>query len=63
MVRLMLTLTPVVVILSSIAFSTTFDKYLFYDEDEEESEASDNSKKEIVSPSKKKDKSKHKEVV
>ncbi|EDV20993.1 uncharacterized protein TRIADDRAFT_31147 [Trichoplax adhaerens] len=61
MVRLMLTLTPVVIILSSIAFSTTFDKYLYYDEDEEEGDESEKEKKEIVSP-RKRDKAKQKEV-
>lgn len=35
MVRLMLTLTPCVCVLSSVAFNVTFDKYLKVEEDEE----------------------------
>ena len=34
MVRLMLTLTPIVCILSAIAFSETFNKYLLPEEEE-----------------------------
>ena len=36
MVRLMLTLTPIVCILSAIAFSETFNKYLLPEEEEQQ---------------------------
>ena len=36
MVRLMLTLTPIVCMLSAVAFSETFNKYLLHEEEEEE---------------------------
>ena len=36
MVRLMLTLTPIVCMLSAVAFSETFNKYLIPEEEDEE---------------------------
>lgn len=54
MVRLMLTLTPVVCVLASIGFSVTFDNYLHFDgipveeEEEEEEDTKNKEEKEIV---------------
>ena len=58
MVRLMLTLTPVVCVLASIAFSVTLDNYIHIDavpidEGEEEEEENEEEHKEITHEKKK----------
>ena len=55
MVRLMLTLTPVVCMLAAIGFSTTLDKYLVDEEPMPASASSAEAKKKKKEPSSKKE--------